>query len=112
MKLLRLEAEGALIAKPADASALVGAAWGQDVDGVVVPVSRLHGDFFVLSTGLAGEVVQKLVNHRLRLVVLGDVSAHVARSDAFRDFVREANRGAQVWFVADDAELERRSGGR
>jgi hypothetical protein len=49
-------------------------------------------------------------NYRRRLVVLGDVSAFVAGSDAFRDWVREANRGQDVWFLADDEELARRLG--
>ena len=53
----------------------------------------------------AGAVVQKFVNYRLRLVVVGDVSEHVAASTALRDFVREANRGTQTGFVADEAEL-------
>lgn len=105
MNVLRLEAVGPLIATSGDASNLVGATWGQEIDVVVVPVTRLHADFFRLSTGLAGEVLQKLVNHRLRLVVLGDVSAQVAASEAFRDFVREAQRGRDVRFVRDDAEL-------
>lgn len=110
MKTLRLEVNGPLIAKPEDASTLVGAAWGQEIDVIVVPVERLHEDFFTLSTGLAGAVLQKLANHRLRLAVLGDVAKYVAASDAFRDFVREANRGQQTWFVADEAELNAKLG--
>jgi hypothetical protein len=110
LQVLRLEAEGPLLASGADASALIGTTWGQEIDVVVVPVARLAPDFFRLSTGLAGDLLQKFVNHRLRLVVLGDVSAFVAQSEAFRDFVREANRGGQVSFVADDAELRSRLG--
>jgi hypothetical protein len=30
---------------------------------------------------------------------------------ALRDFVRESNRGRQVWFVADGDELARRPAG-
>ncbi|PZR11184.1 MAG: DUF4180 domain-containing protein [Archangium gephyra] len=99
MKTFTLEAQGPVIASSADVSNLIGQTWGQAVDSIVVPVSRLHADFFDLKTGFAGELLQKLVNHQLKLVVVGDVSAHVARSDAFRDFVREAQRGTQVRFV-------------
>ena len=73
-----------------------------------MPVSRIAPAFFALATGVAGAVVQKFVNYRLRLVVVGDVSEHVAASTALRDFVREANRGGQTWFVADEAQLEAR----
>ncbi len=102
MKLLRLSPEGPLLASPADASTLIGAAWGQDVDAVAVPVSRLPDAFFDLSTGLLGEVVQRLTNHRLSLVVVGDVRVHLARSQALQDFAREG----QVRFVADEVALE------
>lgn len=74
---------------------------------IVVPVERLDPDFFRLSTGVAGEIVQKFVTYRRRLVVLGDVSSFVERSDAFRDWVHEVNRGSDVRFVADDEELAR-----
>ena len=84
---------------------LVGDAFGQGADWVAVPVARLDPQFFRLRSGVAGEVVQKLTNYRLRLAVLGDVSAHTAASDALRDWVREADRGHMVWFVADTEEL-------
>ena len=58
-----------------------------------MPVARIAPAFFALATGVAGAVVQKFVNYRLRLVVVGDVTEHVAASTALRDFVREANRG-------------------
>lgn len=100
-----LEADGPLIATLADVSTLIGATWGLEVDELVVPVSRLHASFFDLSTRFAGELLQKLVNHRLKLTVVGDVSPYVERSTAFRDFVREVNRGAHVRFVETTASL-------
>jgi hypothetical protein len=48
------------------------------------------------------------VNYGLRLAVVGDISELLERSGALRDFVRESNRGRQVWFVADEAELAAR----
>ena len=40
----------------------------------------------------------------MRLIVTGFVAA----SSALRDFVYESNRGRQVWFVTDRAELKQR----
>jgi len=54
---------------------------------------------------VAGDVVRKFQMYRIRLVVLGDVSTHLAASDAFRSFVHETNRGGDLWFVADEEEL-------
>jgi hypothetical protein len=83
---------------------LIGATFGR-ADLVAVPVARIAPEFFALTSGVAGAVVQKFVNYRVRLAVVGDVSRFVAESTALRDFVREANRGGQTWFVADEAEL-------
>jgi hypothetical protein len=40
--------------------------------------------------------------------IVGDISAHLAESSALRDFVYEANRGRNVWFLANREELEQR----
>jgi len=75
---------------------------------VVVPVERFDEDFFRLRTRIAGEIVQKFVQYRRRLVIAGDISTYVAASSAFAAFVAEANRGEDIWFVADLAELDSR----
>ena len=95
----------------AQATDLIGDAWGYDASVLAVPVERLDPDFFQLRSGVAGELAQKLVNYHLRLVVVGDVSDHLAASEALRAFVVESNRGRQVWFVADDDELKARLAG-
>lgn len=91
---------------------LVGETYGQDVALVVLPVERLDPRFFTLATGVAGEIVQKFAQYGLQLVIRGDVSAHMERSAAFRAFVQESDRGRQLWFVADDAELDERLAGQ
>jgi hypothetical protein len=87
---------------------IVGQALGAGAELVVLPVNRLDETFFNLRTGLAGHVLQTFANYRLRLVILGDVSRHVAVSDALRDLIRESNRGRQTWFAADEADLAAR----
>ena len=91
---------------------LMGRLWGQEADWVAVPTSLLAEDFLALRTGVLGAVVQKFVNYRLRLAVIGDIADRTAASDALRDFVGEANAGDHVWFVADLAELEQRLAAR
>lgn len=97
--------DGPPIATAQDAlDVMVGAFSRADV--VAVPAARLDERFFTLRTGLAGEVMQKFVNYRMRLAVVGDISAYVAASTALRDLVVESNRGGHVWFVADLDELD------
>ena len=74
----------------------------------MLPTARLSPDFLKLSTGLAGEVLQKFVNYRFGVTIVGDISGHVAASDALGDFVRESNRGKTVWFADDLEGLESR----
>lgn len=108
--ILRISADGPAIAATQDALDLIGEAWGSSASTIVVPAERFDPAFFDLRSGLLGEVTQKFVNYRIRLVVLGDVTADVAASDAFRDYLRETNAGGHVWFVADEAELATRLG--
>lgn len=101
--------EGGPIAGTQDALDLIGAAFSR-ADVVAVPADRFDERFFTLRTGLAGEIMQKFVNYRLRLVIVGDIASRVAASTALRDLVHESNQGDQVWFVADLDELDTRLG--
>jgi len=105
-KALLCTADGAPIASDRAASDLLSESFSCGAKLIVIPAERLGEDFFRLRTGLAGAFIQKLVNYRRRLAVVGDISRWAAQSDAFRDFVYEANKGRDVWFVADLAELE------
>ncbi|GAA0464918.1 hypothetical protein GCM10009096_01790 [Parasphingorhabdus litoris] len=52
--------------------------------------SDFSADFWVLDTGLLGELEQKLVNYQSAIQISGDFSSEVGNSDAFRDYLREA----------------------
>lgn len=101
-------ADGPSLAEDPALFDLIGELYGAGVGFVAVPLSRLGPDFLRLSSGVAGHLLQKLVNYRFQVAVLGDVSAAVAASAPLRDFVRESNRGRTVWFVDDLAALEDR----
>ena len=100
--------DGPAIADEQSAVDLMGTLWGQDVQWLALPLARLTEDFLVLRTRVAGAVVQKFQQYGFRLVVVGDITEQVAASTALRDFVHESNRGRQLWFVADEAELDAR----
>jgi hypothetical protein len=101
-------ADGPALRDDADLLDVIGEASAHQAELVLLPVERLPAEFFPLRSGVAGSLVQKFVNYRLRLAILGDVSVHVAGNDAVRDFVHEANRGRQLWFVATEDELNQR----
>ena len=108
-RVLHVDPDGPLVSKPGDANDLIGEAWGEEnISLIAVPAARFDPEFFRLRSLLAGEVLQKFVNYRLQLAIVGDIAAYLEASEALRDFVWESNRGNHVWFVADEAELEAR----
>ena len=59
-------------------------------------------DFFILSTRLAGEILQKFINYHVKLAIIGDFSAYTSKP--LRDFIYESNKGKDFFFVASEAE--------
>jgi len=106
IRVLFVEPDGPLISTSEQTSDLIGNAWMEHATVIAVPVERLDPAFFRLSSLIAGEIAQKVVNYQLKLAVVGDVSQWIDVSDAFGDWVRESNRGEHIWFVADEAALE------
>lgn len=94
-------ADGPPVATEQDAlDQLIGGAFYR-ADVVAVPAERLDVRFFDLSSGLAGAIMQKFVNYRVRLVVIGDIAHHLRASSALPDLVRESNEGGHIWFLPD-----------
>ena len=59
-------------------------------------------EFFDLSTGLAGEILQKCSNYHVRLAIAGDYT--LVMSSRFGEFVVELNRGNSVRFTPTRVE--------
>jgi hypothetical protein len=108
MNACRVDPSGPVIVDGQGVVDIIGETWDQDVDLLVVPVERLAPEFFQLSTGLAGEVLQKFVDYGYQVAIVGDIEAHLAASSALRDLVRESNSGRHVWFLPDQAALDAR----
>ena len=108
IRILECEPNGLKLSSERDALDLISAALEHHAVMVAIPVARLDDDFFRLKTGVAGALLQKFVNYQVRIAIVGDISKFIDESDAFRDLVRESNRGSQFWFVENRAELEQR----
>jgi len=108
-RVLHVAPDGPPLANDRDAVDLIADAhYTHQADFVVVPVERFVDGFFSLRTRIAGEIVQKFVTYQMRLAIMGDISGHLADSASLRAFVQESNRGKDLWFVADLAELSDR----
>lgn len=112
IRVFECPAEGPPLRDDHDAIAVIGEAMAQRAKLVVIPARRLTPDFFQLRTGVAGAMLQKFVNYRLRLAIIGDFSALASNSSALHAFIQESNRGGAIWFLASVSELENRLAGR
>ena len=99
---------GPTVSSEADGNDLLTAAMGERADVLVLPASRLGEDFLRLRTGVAGAIVQKFVNYRIRLAIVGDIGTALKKSEALRDFVREANKGQVFWVVESLDDVARK----
>lgn len=66
---------------------------------IVFSEKNFHQKFYDLKSGFAGEILQKITNYKLRMIVLGDFSQYDSKS--FRDFIYESNQNGRVIFVSD-----------
>jgi ribosomal protein S18 acetylase RimI-like enzyme len=71
-------------------------------DAMAIPKETVAEDFFILSTGLAGEILQKFVTYRVKLAIIGDYSRYTCKP--LRDFMYESNNGSHFFFVGTEAE--------
>lgn len=57
-------------------------------------------DFFILSTRLAGEILQKYINYGVRLAIYGDFSKYTSKP--LKDFIYESNMGKDFYFQKNE----------
>ena len=98
--------ETTVIATTEDGLDLLGNLYFQGFDKVILHEKNITPDFFDLKTGIAGEILQKFSNYRVRLAIVGDFSAYSSQS--IRDFIFESNRRGQINFVGSIAEAMER----
>lgn len=65
---------------------------------IVIGKQLVCEDFFILSTKLAGEILQKFVNYRVKMAVYGDYSRYTSKP--LKDFIYESNKGKDFFFVS------------
>lgn len=69
---------------------------------IVINKELITEDFFILSRGLAGDVLQKYINYGGRIAIYGDYSHYTSKP--LKDFIYESNKGKDVFFVATKDE--------
>ena len=63
---------------------------------IAVNKEAIVDDFFILSTCMAGEILQKFINYGVKFAIYGDFSQYTSKP--LRDFMYESNRGKDIFF--------------
>jgi hypothetical protein len=71
-------------------------------DCIILNRSALSEDFFDLSTRLAGEILQKFINYRVKVAIVGDFSGFSSQS--LKDFIYECNKGKDIFFLSNEKQ--------
>ncbi|MGO1243282.1 MAG: DUF4180 domain-containing protein [Sphingobacterium sp.] len=96
IKVAELRSMEEIISNLEDAMQIMGDIYYQGYDAIVLHESSITPIFFELKSKMAGEILQKFSNYRMRLVILGDWTAISSKS--LSDFIRESNKGKLIYF--------------
>jgi hypothetical protein len=79
-----------------------GLLFANKCSALIVRKENIIHDFFDLSTGIAGAILQKFSNYNKRLAIVGDFEQ--IKSKPLQDFIYESNRTKQILFVKTTEE--------
>ncbi|SCY98751.1 DUF4180 domain-containing protein [Flavobacterium caeni] len=98
VKIAEIISEEIIINSAEDGSDLLGNLYYSDYDKIIIHEKNINPDFFDLKTGLAGEILQKFSNFRVRLALVGNFEKYGSAS--LKQFILESNNGKQVNFLS------------
>lgn len=81
---------------------LMSAKYEAGTNRIAINKAAVIEDFFVLRTGIAGEILQKYINYGIKIAIFGDYSHYTSKP--LKDFIYESNKGKDVFFVATESE--------
>lgn len=66
-------------------------------ENIAISKNLIVDDFFILSSGLAGEILQKFINYGFRIAIYGNFSKFTSKP--LKDFMYESNKGRDIFFT-------------
>lgn len=81
---------------------LMSAKYDVGTKNIVIDKKLIVEDFFILSKGVAGEILQKYINYGGRIAIYGDYTHYTSKP--LKDFIYESNKGKDVFFVTTQDE--------
>jgi hypothetical protein len=105
-KIAEVNAESIVIHTVEDGLNILGNLYYSDFDRIIIHDKNITAAFYDLKTGMAGEILQKFSNYRVRLVIIGDFDKY--QSNSIKAFIFESNKSKQVNFVGSLTEALQR----
>jgi hypothetical protein len=96
-KIAEVISEEIIINSAQDGLDLLGNIYYQDFDKIVIYEKNITPKFFDLKTKMAGDILQKFSNYRVKLAIVGDFSKYESKST--KDFIFESNKTGHIHFV-------------
>lgn len=102
-ELALIDSDEVLIVDLQSALDLMATVWYQSGSNrMILHKSAIHEDFFELRSGLAGEVIQKFINYRMKVAIVGDFTVYSSKS--LKDFIYECNKGNDLFFLPTEQQ--------
>jgi hypothetical protein len=101
-KIAEVLSESIIISTVEDALNLMADLYYQNYDTIILHEATIAPTFFDLKTGIAGEILQKFSNYRMRLAIVGNFATYNSKS--LNDFIFESNKNKQINFVGSIEE--------
>lgn len=101
-EIAEINSDEMLIQSAEDGLDLLGNIYYQGFDKVAIYERNITPEFFDLKNKLAGEILQKFSNYRVRLAIIGDFDKFESKS--VKDFIFESNKTKHINFVENLAE--------
>ncbi|MEI3893268.1 MULTISPECIES: DUF4180 domain-containing protein [Bacillus] len=73
-----------------------------DAKYIIINKSLISESFFDLKTRLAGDILQKFINYRVKIAIIGDFSIYTSKS--LKDFIYECNKGNDIFYLATEQQ--------
>lgn len=67
------------------------------IKNIAISKNLIIDNFFILSSGIAGEILQKFINYQFRIAIYGDYSKYTSKP--LKNFIYESNNGRDIFFV-------------
>ena len=81
---------------------VMGIRYETNCNKIALNIEALIDEFFILSKGLAGEILQKFINYQVKFAIYGDFSKYTSKP--LKDFIYESNQGKDIFFVENEED--------